>query len=62
MPAILFGDDAEDMWLDPDEQNLDALQSVLGPYPDELLESYLVSRLVNKAGDDDPAMVAPVAV
>jgi putative SOS response-associated peptidase YedK len=61
MPAILDEDDAEDLWLDPDVSDLNALHSLLGPYPEELLVGYPVSRLVNKAGFDDAAMVEPIA-
>ena len=38
MPVILLPED-EDVWLDPDMTEVEAITSYLRPYPDELLEA-----------------------
>lgn len=60
MPAVLAPED-EDPWLDPRTRDPEALVSLLRPYDDEWLTCYPVSRLVNRAGVDDPRMVEPLA-
>jgi putative SOS response-associated peptidase YedK len=59
MPVIL-PDDAIDTWLDPNFQDVPALQSLLRPYPDDLLRAYPVSRLVNDVRNDGPQLVFPL--
>ena len=48
----------EDFWLDESVDDPDALRSVLDPYPDDGLETYEVSRLVNSVTNDGPEVMA----
>ena len=58
MPVILPGE-LEDFWLDGEVTDTAALSDILVPYPDDLLEFYEVSTLVNKATNTGPDLVAP---
>ncbi|MFN8534551.1 MAG: SOS response-associated peptidase [Dehalococcoidia bacterium] len=60
MPAILDRQD-EDAWLDPDLDDPQALLPMLRPYDEDQMVAFPVSRRVNRAGIDDPALVQPVA-
>ena len=53
MPVILPRE-MEDFWLDESVDDPDALRSVLDPYPDDGLETYEVSRLVNSVRQRRP--------
>jgi putative SOS response-associated peptidase YedK len=53
MPVIL-PESAWEQWLDPDEQDVDALSKLLVPAPPELLEAYPVSTNVNSARNNGP--------
>jgi putative SOS response-associated peptidase YedK len=57
MPVML-GPRERELWLDRDADAA-ALRAVLQPYPDEQLEAYVVSQLVNHVDNDSPACVAP---
>ena len=57
MPVVLPRE-MEDFWLDESVDDPDALGSVLSPYPDDGMETYEVSRLVNSAANDGPEVVA----
>lgn len=59
MPAILKPSD-EALWLDPDARVPDLVQ-LLGPYPDDELEAYPVSKAVNSPGRDEAEMIEPFA-
>ncbi len=59
MPVVL-APGAWDDWLDPANDDLDALSSLLVPAPDHLLEALAVSSLVNRVANDGPALVEPV--
>jgi putative SOS response-associated peptidase YedK len=56
MPAILTPD-VEQIWLDPDVEDEDALHHCLRPYPYDDLEAYVVSTLVNKATSNSPELI-----
>ena len=58
MPVIL-AEEAEDLWLDTGLDDSDALTQFLEPYPDDALEAYEVSRLVNSASNDGPEVATP---
>jgi len=60
MPVIVPRE-ARDAWLAPGE-DASTLASVLRPYPDEALEAYAVSRLVNSPRNDAPECILPLAV
>ena len=59
MPVIL---DPEDygIWLQSDGQNLDELQHLLRPAPDEVLDAYPISTFVNRPQNEGPECVAPL--
>ena len=57
MPVILPRE-MEDFWLDESVDDPDALRSVFDPYPDDGLETYEASRLVNSVANDGPEVMA----
>ena len=59
MPVIL-AEEAEDLWLDTALDDSDALTQLLEPYPDDALEAYEVSKLVNSASNDVAEVTTPV--
>ena len=59
MPVILPRE-LEELWLDRSIDDLGALGSVLNPYPDEEMEAFEVSTLVNSAANYGPEVVARV--
>jgi putative SOS response-associated peptidase YedK len=59
MPVIL-PENAWDEWLDPHNEDVAALASLLAPYPPEQMRAYPVSRLVNDVRRDGPELVEPV--
>jgi len=60
MPVVL-PEITWDEWLDPRNEDVPALQSLLVPYPDDVLRAYPVSRLVNDVRHDGPELLQPVA-
>ena len=60
MPAILPRN-MEGFWLDGSIEDSSELRSVLTPYPDDAMEAYEVSPLVNSVANDRPELIAPVA-
>ena len=60
MPVILPRE-LEGFWLDGSIDDPGALASVLAPYPDDALEAYKVSTLVNSPRNNGPQVVEPVA-
>jgi len=61
MPVVL-PESEWDRWLDPEFQDVDALQQLLVPAPADQLEMWPVSTLVNKADNDGPELIERVAV
>ena len=59
MPVIL-PEEAEAMWLSPDNQDSPLLDGLLGPFPAGSMEAYAVSPVVNSAASDSPACITPV--
>ena len=59
MPVILPRE-MEPFWLDHDVQDPTTLAQVLVPYPSELMDTYVVSSLVNRPGNDGPEVSVPV--
>lgn len=57
MPVVI-GIRDYDRWLNPDFQDLDALQALLRPMPDRLLEGWPVSKAVNNPRKDGPELIA----
>ena len=60
MPAILPRE-MEGFWLDRSNQDTTELRSVLTPYPDDAMEAYEVSTLVNSVANDAPELITHVA-
>lgn len=58
MPVILRRE-AWDLWLDPSIEDADVLTEVLGAYPEEGMDFYPVSKMVNSPANDQPACLAP---
>ena len=48
------------MWLDPTNQNIEMLQKLLVPAPDDLLEMHEVSTEVNNVRNKGPHLIAPI--
>ena len=59
MPVILPAE-LEGIWLDTALDNAHELTHLLTPYPDDDLETFEVSRLVNSASNDIAEVAAPV--
>ncbi len=57
MPVMLYGNDAEAIWLDAALHDADALLPLLVPYPDDEMEAFAVSRRVNTPATDDPDLI-----
>jgi putative SOS response-associated peptidase YedK len=60
MPVVL-AEDAWSTWLDPDQRDVDQVAPLLVPAPSEWFEIFPVSTLVNKADNNGPDLVEPVA-
>jgi len=59
MPVIIRKED-EDKWLNREEQDRDALQSLLRPYPSDEMNFYTVSPMVNSPASNSPECIKPV--
>jgi putative SOS response-associated peptidase YedK len=59
MPVILPRE-LEEFWLDGDVTDPAVLTDVLSPYPDEPMDAYQVSPLVNKATNNGADLIVPV--
>ena len=57
MPVLLAPKDW-DQWLDPDNDDVDALAPLLVPAPDSLLEAYPVSTEVNNVRNNHSELLA----
>ena len=60
MPVIL-SEEAERIWLDPEQHDARVLNDVLIPFPAGSMEAYQVSDTMNSARNDTPECVKPVA-
>ncbi len=59
MPVILDESGCQE-WLAPGSERGAALQTLLRPAPDELLEAFPVDRAVNKVANDGPELLEPI--
>ncbi len=59
MPVILNPEDY-DLWLDPNPDLIDSIQSLLKPYSADLMESHPVSTRVNSPSNDSPECNQPL--
>jgi len=60
MPVLLAPSRWEE-WLDPENDDTEALQRLLVPAPDELLSTYEVSDLVNNVRNNEPKLLDRVS-
>jgi putative SOS response-associated peptidase YedK len=60
MPAII-APEHYGTWLDPDMTDVEVLLTMLGPYPERLMDAYPVSRKVNSPSHDGPDLIVPEA-
>jgi putative SOS response-associated peptidase YedK len=60
MPVILADRDFE-LWLDPQQQDVEALQPLLRPYPSTGMAADPVDRIVNNPRNDGPACIRIVS-
>jgi putative SOS response-associated peptidase YedK len=60
MPVILRPED-EEQWLDVSRTSFAKAQSLLKPYPEELMDAHDVSPIVNSAKYDGPECIQPVS-
>ncbi|WP_234824038.1 SOS response-associated peptidase [Bremerella cremea] len=60
MPVILSGNDI-DLWLDQKVEDSKTLLPMLDPYPDEEMETYPVSTLVNSPKNESSECIEPLA-
>ncbi len=61
MPVIIAEDDFE-TWLDPEVEKSPAIEALLRPAPEDLLEAYPVSTRVNRVGEDDAGLIERIDV
>ncbi|MFE4107660.1 SOS response-associated peptidase [Almyronema epifaneia] len=59
MPVILAAA-SYDRWLDPQEQQVEALQALLTPYPATDMQGFAVGKQVNKPSHDSPNCIEPI--
>lgn len=59
MPVILK-EDREKIWLDRAIEDINFLKEILTPYPDDLMESYKVSTIVNSPKADTEDCIKPL--
>ena len=60
MPVIL-APALHETWLDPAVRDAETLQSLLRPYPAELIQAYPVSTSVGNPANDGPVCIEPLA-
>lgn len=61
MPVIIDPSNYE-AWLDPGNEDLQALQPMFQPFPAEALHAVPISRHVNRPANDDPACLEPMSL
>ncbi len=59
MPVILEPGDYN-TWLDPANQDVERLRSLLRPYPSDRMAFWPVSRRVGNPANDDPSLIEPL--
>ena len=57
MPVILPRE-SEELWLEPGVEDPATLTGILTPYPDEDVDAYEVSTMVNSASNEEPELLA----
>ena len=59
MPVILRPED-EKTWLDPSIHDINLLNDLLKPLPEDLMEAYEVSSLVNSPKNNNPSLIQEI--
>jgi putative SOS response-associated peptidase YedK len=59
MPVMLLKEEW-DRWLDPDNNDTDALKELLRPFPDDAIDFYQVSKDVNNVRNNSEELINPV--
>ena len=59
MPVILTRE-SERLWLDAGVEDMNCLSGILTPYPDDNIDAYEVSTMVNSTRNDGPEVIARV--
>lgn len=59
MPVILEKD-MEDLWLDPELDDINVLRNCMRPFSSENMNAYEVSPLVNSPKNDEPECIVPI--
>lgn len=59
MPVILPRDKEHD-WIDPSLEDFNILKDIMQPYPDDQMNAYEVSKLVNSPKNEDPSCIVPI--
>jgi putative SOS response-associated peptidase YedK len=59
MPVIISEEDFE-TWLDPAVEKSAAVDALIRPAQEDLLEAYPVSTRVNRVGEDDAGLIEPI--
>jgi putative SOS response-associated peptidase YedK len=59
MPVILTPED-EKVWVNPNTKDLSHLNQLLKPLPEDLMEAYEVSQLVNSPKNNSPNLIQPI--
>ena len=59
MPVIL-PPESEELWLEPEVEDPTTLSGILAPYPDEGMDAYEVSTMVNYAQNVGPEVIARI--
>ena len=60
MPVILDAEE-RDIWLDPKNEDMPTLAGLLKPYPENEMEAYPVSKIVNSPENDREECIKPIA-
>lgn len=59
MPVIL-DEKSREQWLQPDQHDVQALKSLMKPYPSTAMSFYPVSKLVNNPSNNDKTLIEHV--
>ena len=57
---MILSEESETAWLDQSKRSSLALLSMLIPFPSGSMQSYRVSRYVNRSGNDEKTAIEPV--
>ena len=60
MPVVI-APEAFDLWLDCANVDATTAAALIAPAPEGLFEAYEVSTMVNRAANDSPALIEPIA-